>query len=98
MGFTHQSFKNFEPNQELKKFSKNLIQQLEMKAPSDSFLDMGVESGKGLFKVSLKVVSEVGVFLTESLSTCPLEALNKANFDMCEKINQWKKTRFLKAS
>lgn len=96
MTYTHQSFINFDPDQELKKISKNIIQKLERQAPSDSFLNMAVEKGRGLFKVSFKVASEVGVFLTESMSTNPLEALTKANLQMCKEINKWKKTRFQK--
>lgn len=98
MGLTHQTFINFVPTKELKKITKSLIEKLEMQAPSDSFLDMAVEGSQGLFKVSLKVVSEVGVFLSESVSASPLEALDLANSQMCYKIKEWKKNRFKKAS
>lgn len=88
-------FLNFKPETEIKSFVAHIGEKLQMTSPSDSVITVALSKGKDLMQASCRIASKAGIFVADSVSECPINAIQKIESQIMGQLNSWKQTRFL---
>lgn len=91
-------FFGFNAGEELRAFIKSLAEELQMKAPADSYLKLTLERGRNVVSGIIKVTSLAGTFIARATAEDPQEAAQRLKQAMRQQIEEWSRRRFSKIS
>jgi hypothetical protein len=89
-------FIGFVPEAEVKSFITSIAHRLHGLAPSNSFMNFILKKkGDDVVEASCRIASRVGEFLVDTVSKDPVAAIQQIESRMKQKLDEWKKLRFL---
>ena len=86
-------FINFEPENELKTFSKEVYWLMEERAPSRAAKNATITKADDGYTSSIKIISTSGTFEAEASSSDPKESINKTYEKMKALLKTWSENR-----
>ncbi len=88
-------YKGFKPSQDLKNHIDGLTKEIFYESPSQSFLKASFEREDDLFKGIIKIQSSVGNFFAAASGEQVKDVCANLITAIRQKLNEWKKVRFL---
>lgn len=87
------NFVNFEPENELKTFSKEVYWLMEERAPSRAAKNASIVKAENGYTSSIKIISTSGTFEAEASSPDPKESINLSYEKMKAILKSWSENR-----